>query len=813
MPGSACRRSSASPPTERRSTTSSTVKPRSFFPRPTSGTTVVPGPASPGGSGWRSARHPSTTVTSVPRTLTRPATTGGAPGIRVGVSRGRISRTRSASAAQTRVPTRNSSSRTPPASLIRSEEAKILQGVALSTQSRAVGRLSGGRHHLARPFRAQDEPRARHRMGQREQGRVQQLPRRERLEALRRLTRRGRHAAAAAERVLAVAHHRMSHMRQMDPDLVSAPGAELDARQVGVGEARHHAQVGEGVAPAREHRHALAILGMTRDRRLDVHRAVGEVPPGERRVHPPQLAPLDHARQAAMRQVGLGDEQQARRIAVEPVDDAGPPLRGRPLTLRQRRAPRQEHVDERVVPVTGAGMHDQARRLVEDGEVLVFIGEREIAVGGGVAPGRRLLGRQLHGHHGAALQLDRGAQRAPVTRDVFVGDEAGGDGAGQRELIGEETVETLGLGNDHAEGDGGHQGSAALASFARSCARPSSQSDTASAIAPTVMAESATLKVGQRVLPIPTSTKSTTPRALRTRSITLPTAPAHTSARATMRKRSPGRVASTMDRSTNSATIASAKKIQREYAPRHSPNAAHWLNTSRSCTMSPTRRMGRVGASHASASSLVARSATTTTAAVPQNTRRSATLAIFLLGLALDAEPRVRQRVEPLEHDVLAALLALAELLGRLIQPPQGLVDVPQIAALLRGEQERLLALHGVGALVRHVERVAREVAVRRLQARVERLAVIAELLHHAGALLEQPLFEMGQLLLVQTTLGRLGFGLRRHYRVPPFRPSWRRSAIATRRASMSRSPVTSASSSTAPSTTLRASVSPSTKL
>src|SRR5205823_1045927 len=161
---------------------------------------------------------------------------------------------------------------------------------------------------------------------------------------------------------------------------------------------------------------------------------------------------------------------------------------------------------------------------------------------------------------------------------------------------------------------------------------------------------------------------------------------------------------------------------------------------------------------------------------------------------ALDAEPRVRQGVEPLEQDVLAALLAFAELLGGLVQPPQGLVDVPQIATFLRGEQERLLALHGVRALVRHMERVAREIAVRRLQARVERLVVIAELFHHPGALLEQSLFEVGQLLLAQATLGRLGFGSRRHYRVPPFRPSWRRSAIVTRRASMSNSRVTTTS-------------------
>src|SRR5207302_9749058 len=194
--------------------------------------------------------------------------------------------------------------------------------------------------------------------------------------------------------------------------------------------------------------------------------------------------------------------------------------------------------------------------------------------GGGARWGgcaRPLHAGELHSHHRDTLQPGRGAERRAVTGDAFIGDEAGGDGAGQRELIGHEAVEPLGFGGDDAERDsaglrdgGGHQGSAALASFARSCARPSSHRETASAIAPTVMAESATLKVGQRVLPIPTSTKSTTPRALRTRSITLPTAPAHTSASATIRKRSPGRVARTMDRSTNKATRASPKKIQRE---------------------------------------------------------------------------------------------------------------------------------------------------------------------------------------------------------------------------------------------------------
>src|SRR5690242_15179530 len=221
---------------------------------------------------------------------------------------------------------------------------------------------------------------------------------------------------------------------------------------------------------------------------------------------------------------------------------------------------------------------------------------------------------------------------------------------------------------------------------------------------------------------------------------------------------------------------------------------------------------GRIGERNDSASNLVTTSATTIATAMPQNRRRLAPFAIFFLRLAADAQPCVRQRIEPLEPDLLATLLALAKLVRRLVQPPQGLVHVPEVAALLRSEQERLLALHGIRALIGHVEGVAREVAVGRLQARVEGLIVVAELLHYSSALLQQPLFQVGELLLIEA-LGRFGFGFRRHYRVPPFRPSWRRSAIVTRRASMSTSRFRSASSSTAPRTILRVSVSPSTKL
>src|SRR5947199_164804 len=321
MPGSACRRSSASPPTETKSTTSSTVKPRTFFPPPTSRSTVVPAPPAPPrpsaeGSGCRSARHPSTTVTRVPRTLTTPATTGGAPGIRVGWSRGRIPRTRSASAAQTRLPTRNRSSRTTPASLIRSEEAKILQGVALSKQSRIGGRFPQRRNEIGGPFRAQVEPRAAHRMGEHQPGRVEQLPRRERLEALGRLPLRRRDAPAATEGILPVADDRVPHVREMHADLVSAPGAECHAQQLGVREPRGHAHVRDRVAAPRQHRHALAIRGMARDRRLDVHGALGEVAPRERGVYALDLTPLDHACETAVRDSASWSARNRSRRSV-----------------------------------------------------------------------------------------------------------------------------------------------------------------------------------------------------------------------------------------------------------------------------------------------------------------------------------------------------------------------------------------------------------------------------------------------------------------------------------------------------------------
>jgi hypothetical protein len=103
----------------------------------------------------------------------------------------------------------------------------------------------------------------------------------------------------------------------------------------------------------------------------------------------------------------------------------------------------------------------------------------------------------------------------------------------------------------------------------------------------------------------------------------------------------------------------------------------------------------------------------------------------------------VGECVEALEIDLLAALVAVPELLGGAVQAAKRLVHVPEITTLLRGEEELLLPFHGVGALVRHVERVGGEVAIGGLQSGIEGLVVVAQFLHHASPFLDEALFEV----------------------------------------------------------------------
>src|SRR3979409_1470459 len=124
--------------------------------------------------------------------------------------------------------------------------------------------------------------------------------------------------------------------------------------------------------------------------------------------------------------------------------------------------------------------------------------------------------------------------------------------------------------------------------------------------------------------------------------------------------------------------------------------------------------------------SLVIRSSTTVASAAQANTCRSAPFAIFLFLLAGDTQSGMGQGVQALKIDLLPALLAVAELVGGAVQPAQRLVHVPEIAAFLGSKEKLLLPLHRIGSLVRHVKRIGGEIAIGRLQRRVEGLVVIA---------------------------------------------------------------------------------------
>src|ERR687895_301180 len=102
------------------------------------------------------------------------------------------------------------------------------------------------------------------------------------------------------------------------------------------------------------------------------------------------------------------------------------------------------------------------------------------------------------------------------------------------------------------------------------------------------------------------------------------------------------------------------------------PNEAPGLYASVSCTQSPSTSCGTYSGTRCrTASDLVVTSSARTTASSGQKSAALGLLfSIFLALLVLDAQPRVRQRVEPVEVDVFAALLALAERLRGPVETP-----------------------------------------------------------------------------------------------------------------------------------------------
>ena len=111
---------------------------------------------------------------------------------------------------------------------------------------------------------------------------------------------------------------------------------------------------------------ARRLAAVAADRRLD--------PPGPRarptaddRLVAPLERPFSHELlQPGVGLLAAGDDEQARGVAVEPVDDS------RPLLVLPARGQPDEPVHERAARVPGRGVDDDAGRLVHDEHVLVL---------------------------------------------------------------------------------------------------------------------------------------------------------------------------------------------------------------------------------------------------------------------------------------------------------------------------------------------------------------------------------------------------------------------------------------------------------
>ena len=104
------------------------------------------------------------------------------------------------------------------------------------------------------------------------------------------------------------------------------------------------------------------------------HLASARRAPHERDVLLADLAIVELPRKLAMRAIVLGHHHHSRRPAVETMHDARPRLAAnaaQPVDVVQ------ERVDERARRVPGGRVHDHARRLVDDHEVVVLVEDRE----------------------------------------------------------------------------------------------------------------------------------------------------------------------------------------------------------------------------------------------------------------------------------------------------------------------------------------------------------------------------------------------------------------------------------------------------
>ncbi len=193
---------------------------------------------------------------------------------------------------------------------------------------------------------------------------------------------------AAVDRV---ADDRVTDMRQVDADLVCAPGLKATFHQAcGAIEIAQYPVMGNRhLAALGHHRHLLAVLGVAPDIAFNAVRDRTGKPPYERLVYARQTPRGELGGETLVGRVRFGGDHEAAGILIEPVDNAGA---HDPANARQAVAAMgNEGVDQGRVRITRGRMYDHARRLIDNNQRGVFIDHVE---GDGLASGygRRCLG-------------------------------------------------------------------------------------------------------------------------------------------------------------------------------------------------------------------------------------------------------------------------------------------------------------------------------------------------------------------------------------------------------------------------------------
>ena len=300
-------------------------------------------------------------------------------------------------------------------------------------------------------------------------------------------------AELRAVAVDAVADDRVADRRHVDADLVRPAGLERHAKERSLRERLDKLEVRHRIAGAvGVERLARRVAPVAADRGLDPPGPRRRPPAHERHIGAPDPAPAKLSLKPAERLLVARHEQEARRVAVEAVDDAGP-------VRRPTRRPARERRRERRPRVAGYPVHEQAGRLHDDEEVIVGVDDLDV------------LGRERRCLRLGNGELDNRARGEPVGPRPHVPvhahrsgvDQACGRGArADLGMLSEEPVEPHAagvLGDDQLDGHGpGSAPAGGGGAGGRGCSMRISAS--ASRSTPTTMKESARLNVGQWVM-------------------------------------------------------------------------------------------------------------------------------------------------------------------------------------------------------------------------------------------------------------------------------------------------------------------------